>query len=253
MDWVMCLLPFAVCFLGFLAAAKVTKKKKRVLAVAGAALFFVAAFSSLAVYRYRKITKPIRDSELLAVAELKLDSFRGNAELNDFQVGRLTELYGALEQYLNSLVYLPCINQDTFDGGSQDVILQFGTDEDVKLWLAFYPNRRICLVNGKKAYVFPDGKAAYQKIEELFETESVRENFTIVEVDREYGSLQAVNAQGDEYTISAESSQLRTVDGKSCTLDELQAGDVVTVLWDGNVLMSYPYQIINVYRIYKME
>ena len=27
MDWVMCLLPFAVCFVGFLAAAKVTKRK----------------------------------------------------------------------------------------------------------------------------------------------------------------------------------------------------------------------------------
>ena len=26
MDWVMCLLPFAVCFVGFLAAAMVTKK-----------------------------------------------------------------------------------------------------------------------------------------------------------------------------------------------------------------------------------
>ena len=28
MDWVMCLLPFAVCFVGFLAVAKVTKKEK---------------------------------------------------------------------------------------------------------------------------------------------------------------------------------------------------------------------------------
>ena len=38
--------------------------------------------------------------------------------------------------------------------GTQDVILQFGTEEEVKLWLAFYPDRRICLVNRKKAYVF---------------------------------------------------------------------------------------------------
>lgn len=134
MDGVMCLLPFAVCFVGFLAAAKVTKKKKRILAAAGVVLFLAAAFGSLAVYRNQKITKPIRDSELLAVAELRLDAFLGDAELNDFQTDRLTELYGALGHYLNSLVYLPCINQDTFDAGTQDVILQFGTEEEVKLW-----------------------------------------------------------------------------------------------------------------------
>lgn len=77
MDWVMCLLPFAVCFVGVLAAAKVTKKKKRILAAAGVVLFLAAAFGSLAVYRNQKITKPIRDSELLAVAELRLDAFLG--------------------------------------------------------------------------------------------------------------------------------------------------------------------------------
>ena len=77
MDWVMCLLPFAVCFVGFLAAAKVTKK--RILAAAGVVLFLAAAFGSLAVYRNQKITKPIRDSELLAVAELRLDAFLGDA------------------------------------------------------------------------------------------------------------------------------------------------------------------------------
>ena len=49
------------------------------------------------------------------MAELRLDTFLGDAELNDFQTDRLTELYGALGHYLNSLVYLPCINQDTFD------------------------------------------------------------------------------------------------------------------------------------------
>ena len=93
MDWVMCLLPFAVCFVGFLAAAKVTKvtkKKKRILAAAGVVLFLAAAFGSLAVYRNQKITKPIRDSELLAVAELRLDAFLGDAELNDIQTDRLT-------------------------------------------------------------------------------------------------------------------------------------------------------------------
>ena len=58
MDWVMCLLPFAVCFVGFLAAAKVTKKKKRILAAAGVVLFLAAAYGSLAVYRNQKITKP---------------------------------------------------------------------------------------------------------------------------------------------------------------------------------------------------
>ena len=74
-----------------------------------------------------------------------------------------------------------------------------------------------------------------------------------MEVDREHNALQAVNAQGDEYTFSAEPNKLRTADEKPCTVDEIQVGDAITVLWDGNVLTSYPYQIINIYRIYKTE
>ena len=59
MDWVMCLLSFAVCFMGFLAAAKVTKKKKWILAAAGVVLFLAAAFGSLAVYRNTADGQPI--------------------------------------------------------------------------------------------------------------------------------------------------------------------------------------------------
>ena len=39
MDWVMCLLPMAVCFVGVLFSVKVSKKHKRILAAAGVMLF----------------------------------------------------------------------------------------------------------------------------------------------------------------------------------------------------------------------
>ena len=250
MDWVMCLLPFAVCFVGFLAAAKVTKKKKRILAAAGVVLFLAAAFGSLAVYRNQKITKPIRDSELLAVSELRLDAFLGDAELNDFQTDRLTELYGALGHYLNSLVYLPCINQDTFDAGTQDVILQFGTEKEVKLWLAFYPDRRICLVNGKKAYVFPGGTAAYQKIEAILASDSVQTTVTITALDAANDQLTASDAEGKEYVIHGISEKLRTRDEEQVDVKALSAGDTLTVLSDGAALLSAPSQFAHIYKIY---
>ena len=81
MDWVMCLLPMAVCFVGVLFSVKVSKKHKRILAAAGVMLFLCVAFGSLAVYRVQKITKPIRESDTLAVAEMNLNSFRGDVEI----------------------------------------------------------------------------------------------------------------------------------------------------------------------------
>ena len=161
MDWVMCPLPMAVCFVGVLFSVKVSKKHKRILAAAGVMLFLCVTFGSLAVYRVQKITKPIRESDTLAVAEMNLNSFRGDVEMNDLQTDASTELYQALEEYLGKKLYLPCINQDAFDAGGQDVVLQFGSDDEAKVWLAFYADSRICLVNGKKAYVFPGGKAVY--------------------------------------------------------------------------------------------
>ena len=186
-------------------------KKHSFLAVLVLGLFLAAAFGSLAVYRNQKITKPIRDSELLAVAELRLDAFLGDAELNDFQTDRLTELYGALGHYLNSLVYLPCINQDTFDAGTQDVILRFGTEEEVKLWLVFYPDRRICLVNDQ---------------------------------------LTASDAEGKEYVIYGISEKLRTRDEEQVDVKALSAGDTLTVLSDGAALLSAPSQFAHIYKIY---
>ena len=98
MDWVMCLLPMAVCFVGVLFSVKVSKKHKRILAAAGVMLFLCVAFGSLAVYRVQKITKPIRESDTLAVAEMNLNSFRGDVEMNDLQTDASTELYQALDE-----------------------------------------------------------------------------------------------------------------------------------------------------------
>ena len=60
-----------------------------------------------AVYRVQKITKPIRESDTLAVAEMNLNSFRGDVEMNDLQPDASTELYQALEEYLGKKLYLP--------------------------------------------------------------------------------------------------------------------------------------------------
>ena len=92
MDWVMCLLPMAVCFVGVLLTVKISRNHKRVLAAAGVVLFLCVAFGSLVVYRVQKIAKPIRESDTLAVAEMNLNSFRGNVEMNDFQTDASTEL-----------------------------------------------------------------------------------------------------------------------------------------------------------------
>ena len=92
------------------------------------------------------------------------------------------------------------------------MILQFGTEEEVKLWLAFYPDRQICLVNGKKAYVFPGGTAAYQKIEAILASDSVQTTVTITALDAANDQLMASDAEGKEYVIHGISEKLRTRD-----------------------------------------
>ena len=250
MDWVMCLLPMAVCFVGVLFSVKVSKKHKRILAAAGVMLFLCVAFGSLAVYRVQKITKPIRESDTLAVAEMNLNSFRGDVEMNDLQTDASTELYQALEEYLGKKLYLPCINQDTFDAGGQDVVLQFGSDDEAKVWLAFYADSRICLVNGKKAYVFPGGKAVYQEIEEILASVSTYTAVTVTAIDEKNDFLMAEEKNGKLYAFHKVSEKLRTKSGKQAKLEDLAVGDELTVLTDGRVLLSDPYQIENIYQIY---
>ena len=250
MDWVMCLLPMAACFAGVLLTVKMSKKHRHILAAAGVALFLCVAFGSLAVYRVQKIAKPIRESDTLAVAEMNLNSFRGNVEMNDFQTDASTELYQALEEYLGKKIYLPCINQDTFDAGGQDVVLQFGSDDEAKVWLAFYADSRICLVNGKKAYVFPNGKAVYQEIEEILASVSTHTAVTVTAIDEEKDFLMAEEENGKLYAFHKVSEKLRTKNGKQAKLEDLAVGDELTVLSDGKVLLSDPYQIENIYKIY---
>lgn len=250
MDWVMCLLPMAVCFVGVLLTVKISKKHKRILAAAGVVLFLCVAFGSLVVYRVQKIAKPIRESDTLAVAEMNLNSFRGDVEMNDFQTNASTELYQALEEYLGKKIYLPCINQDTFDAGGQDVILQFGSNDEAKVWLAFYADSRICLVNGKKAYIFPNGKAVYQEIEEILASVSTHTAVTVTAIDEENDFLMAEEENGKLYAFHKISEKLRTKNGKQAKLEDLAVGNELTVLSDGRVLLSDPYQIENVYKIY---
>lgn len=253
MDWVMCLIPFAVCFAGVLAAAKVTKKKKAVLAVAGVVLFLAAAFSSLVVYRYRNILVPLRKSELLTVAELRLDPLRGENEQNETQIGGQTALYQEIQQYLERAVYLPCINQDAVSAGTQDVVLQYQDDAGVNLWLAVYQDTGICWVNGKKSVIFPwggKGKDAYQTLEEILESGGTPLTVTAVDVENDL----VLAVQGEKpYALHNASEKLWARDGGRLALAELAVGDRLTVLSDGAVLLSDPYQFEHIYKIYREE
>lgn len=253
MDWLMCLLPAAVCAAATLLAVKVNPKRKGLLAAVGGALVLCAIVASLAVYRYQKIIKPIRNSELLAGAEMSFSVPLADPEMNDFRINGSTELYQAVTNYLEDAVYLPCIDQGAFSGGSRDVVLSYGTDSEVNLWMAFYKDTGLCMINGKKAYVFPKesrGKAAYQDIEDILESASSHETLTVTRIETEKDLLYAERSDGGRYVFYKVSEKLWTRDGKRTGLETLAEGDSITVLSDGNVLLSDPYQIENIYKIY---
>lgn len=231
-------------------SVKWTKKKRMLFILAAVLLFIGASAGSLMIYRYQKITKPIRNSELLAGAELTVRPMQDNAEMNNFQTTSLTEIYQELSAYLESAIYLPCINQDTFSVSSQDVILRYGTDNKVKLWLAFYKDINICLVNGKKAYVFPRGKAAYQEIETILATASTKTVVTVTSMDAENDLLMAEDEYGKQYAFHKVSEKLWTQEEKQTDIKTVRVGDTLTVLSDGSVLLSDPGQIENIYKIY---
>ena len=253
MDWLMCLLPIMVCFAAMVLAVKVNPKRKRLLAAAGGVLLLCAAFASLVVYRYQKVIRPIRNSELLAGAEMSFSVPMKEPEMNDFQIGGSTELYRSVSDYLEHALYLPCIDQDTFSTGNRDVLLQFGTDSEVNLWVAFYEDTGLCILNGTKVRVFPKGsrgKSAYQDIEKILESVSSHETLTVTRTDSEQDSLYAERSDGGRYVFYKVSEKLRTRDGKKATLEQIAVEDSITVLSDGNVLLSDPYQIENIYKIY---
>ena len=231
-----------------------TRRRKIRIFLLSVLAVLVLCWGGLVLYRKNKIVEPILTSEQLRADELTV-TLRGVEEQNDYEIHCFTLLYQSVRRYLESAYYLPCLDQDNFAVGERSVKLRYQSDQNA-LTLIFYEDSGICQINGKKVYFFPkegEGKEAYQKIEEIFETESFRENFTVAEVDRKHSSLQAVNEKGDEYTFGVEPNKFRTADETLCAPETIQAGDAITVLWDGNVLTSYPYQIINIYRIYKTE
>lgn len=253
MDWLMCLLPIMVCLAATVLSVKVSPKRKRLLAAVGGVLFLCTAFVSLVVYRYQQVIRPIRNSELLAGAEMSFSVPMKEAEMNDFQINGSSELYQAVADYLESALYLPCIDQDAFSTGNRDVLLQFGTDSEVNLWVAFYEDTGLCILNGTKVRIFPKGsrgKSAYQDIEDILESVSSHETLTVTRTDSERDSLYAERSDGGRYVFYKVSEKLRTQDGKKASLEGIAVGDSITVLSDGNVLLSDPYQIENIYKIY---
>ena len=62
--------------------------------------------------------------------------------------------------------------------------------------------------------------------------------------------LMAEEENGKLYAFHKISEKLQTKNGKQAKLEDLAVGDELTVLSDGRVLLSDPYQIENVYKIY---
>ena len=106
------------------------------------------------------------------------------------------------------------------------------------------------MVDGKKAYIFPNGKAVYQEIEEILASVSTYTAVTVTAIDEENDFLMAAEENGKLYAFHKISEKLRTKNGKQAKLEDLAVGDELTVLSDGRVLLSDPYQIENVYKIY---
>ena len=91
------------------------------------------------------------------------------------------------------------------------MILQFGTEEEVKLWLAFYPDRRICLVNGKRP-MFSRWNGRLPEDRSDPASDSVQTTVTITALDAANDQLTASDAEGKEYVIHGISEKLRTRD-----------------------------------------
>ena len=73
---------------------------------------------------------------------------------------------------------------------------------------------------------------------------------TVTKIQPDFDCLDAEDpATGDAYSLGAVSEKLQAPDGTAVPLDTLAVGDTVTVLCDGALLMTYPYQFSSVYCI----
>ena len=96
----------------------------------------------------------------------------------------------------------------------------------------------------------PGGKAVYQEIEEILASVSTYTAVTVTAIDEKNDFLMAEEKNGKLYAFHKVSEKLRTKSGKQAKLEDLAVGDELTVLSDGRVLLSDPYQIENIYQIY---
>lgn len=257
MGWIFCMLLTAAGLAFFRIGWKSTKIRGIAYGMAAVLLLLSVALVALLFYRHQNITEPIQTSELFQADELTV-TLRGITEKNDYRAGCFTILYQNVRNYLDSALYLPCLDQETFDAGEKSVTLRYGNETEageaeVKLTLTFYENRNICLVNGKKMYFAPKegrGHEGYQKIEELFAFGSYRTELKVLKTDLEQDTLMAVDENGSRYWFSKVSEKLRTRAEEKMNLTAVSAGDVLVILSDGNTLMGDPYQIEHVYKIY---
>lgn len=227
------------------------KQVKRAL-VPGAVLLLLLAG---ALVQWRTIARPIRDVENSAVVDELTVDLRGVQAQNDFPMRNDSGVYQALAAYLTQGIYLPCWNQDTFSLGetSRSVTLRYAgsLSEPAVLALTFYDGTSICQVNGRKARFFsPKGADAYQTIQNLLRTECDAVTLTVTKIQPDFDCLDAEDpATGNAYSLGAVSEKLQAPDGTAVPLDTLAVGDTVTVLCDGALLMTYPYQFSSVYCI----
>lgn len=228
------------------------KKQVKLALVLGTVLLLLLAG---ALVQWNTIARPIRDAENSAVVDELTVDLRGVQAQNDFQMRNDSGVYQALAAYLTQALYLPCGNQGTFSLGetSRSVTLRYasGVSEPVVLTLTFYDGTSICQVNGRKArFLSPNGADAYQTIRTLLRTECDTVTLTVAKIQPDFDCLDAEDpATGDSYSLGAVSEKLQASDGTAVPLDALTVGDTITVLCDGALLMTYPYQFSSVYCI----
>lgn len=232
------------------------KSRKWLFGILGAILLLMAVGG---IAKWCVIDRHIRSREsVAAMTELHV-TMREIESQHDCQLRNDSQVYQALAKYLTDAVYLPGTGNSTGGEDSRSVTIRYGeaSSEKLALTLTFYEGSGICQVNGREMHLLSlngSGKKAYQAIEKILQEETKKITLKIKETDIANDAILAEKPDtGEEYALHAVSVDLQTPGGETVGLEQLKPGDTITVLCDGYVLASYPYQVENIYRIWTEE
>ena len=232
------------------------KSRKWLVGILGAVLLLLVVSG---IAKWWAIDRHVRSREsVAAVTELHV-TMRKIEYQHDCQLRNDSQVYQALKKYLTHAVYLPGTENATGGEDSRSVTIRYGdaSPEKLNLTLTFYEGSGVCQVNGKAMRLLSlngSGKKAYQTIEKILQDETEKITLTVKETDFKNDMILAEKpGTGEEYALHAVSADLQTPGGEPVKLEQLEPGDTITVLCDGYVLASYPYQVENVYRIWAEE